>query len=211
VLFTKKMNELFGFHPIQIPKDGNCLFRACSLALFHTQDHHLLLREECSESKGPHIDDDDDVVDISQPGVWGGEAEMAILCSKHDVNILIFNEQRNQGNNQSNNAYNNHGKLTNCINLVTTMQRSARSICLSYHGASHYNYLGTLPQINFETIAIGSLIVSLIELMGYHRLHLVANCVFILIRQVTMHSNPNSNLLLLNLSADLHGQKSEDY
>ena len=87
--------------------DGNCLFRALSFALTHSQRHHALLRsylvnhmmddsvcgpmEQLFISRqGPNSQFNDYLINMEQAGVWGTEQEITAAAHLFDCSIICY-------------------------------------------------------------------------------------------------------------------------
>ena len=103
------MKELCARHnceEVRVDGDGNCQFRALSLGLYGSEDHHADVRanivqhlRENPETYSAFMEPDEDFAEyinrISQDGQWGDEVTLRAFerCNGRGVRVLSDNEQ----------------------------------------------------------------------------------------------------------------------
>jgi hypothetical protein len=86
-----------------LPKDGSCLFRACSEQLFHTQFYHQRVRSLCVDFLQSHreffehyvveMPFDDYCRWMRHETRWGGQVELECLAQAFKCNIRVYSSR----------------------------------------------------------------------------------------------------------------------
>jgi hypothetical protein len=130
-----------GFTSKDVTGDGNCLFRALSVLLFQSEEHHLLLRQEAVETAVVLFQDELAVVNEDEEfgsiedysgtmkkaatpkdnrRYWGGFPEIVALAIRYDISISVHSTR---------------------MNTITANDGANRTLHLHYLNRNHYRAL----------------------------------------------------------------------
>lgn len=102
LLRQQSLLESRGLVRLFIPKDGACLFRAVSQALYHTQELHSVVRQQAGETierfsdhftpfiPEEHLPLSKYLGMIAHPSAWGGHIELSALSLCHSLRFRIY-------------------------------------------------------------------------------------------------------------------------
>jgi len=85
---------------VKVSGDGNCLFRAISVATHGTEENHYTYRTKAMEYLRDNFDEffwhfetpyeaNEYYTSMSQSGTWGGELELSILSKLFQIKFLL--------------------------------------------------------------------------------------------------------------------------
>eukprot|EP00249_Psilotum_nudum_P016478 c25844_g1_i1 orf=403-837(+) len=112
--------------------DGNCQFRAFSDQLYHTSDHHQIVREHVVEQLKSHPDLYEGYVPMTyseyldkmaKSGEWGDHVTLQAAADIFGVRICLLTSYRD----------------TCFVEILPKQPRSKRAIFLSFWAEVHYN------------------------------------------------------------------------
>ena len=147
---TSKILRKHGFNEKEITADGNCLYRSLAEEIFGDQEFHILMRQNLIQYMQTHrehftaffIDWDFDAImqQKSVLGEWGDQTDITAFTELYHHNVYVY-EKKGQ-----------------CIQVTQHRHpQAAKTIHLSRHSESHYNFLShtketyqTSEQITFE-------------------------------------------------------------
>ncbi|KAK3226544.1 hypothetical protein Dsin_006406 [Dipteronia sinensis] len=124
--------QLYGFHEVKVPGDGNCQFRALSDQLYGTPDHHKVLRRQVVNQLKSHrekyegyvpMEYGDYLKNMSKTGEWGDHVTLQAAADLSGVKIIVITSFKDTG----------------YIEILPNVENSKGVICLSFWAEVHYN------------------------------------------------------------------------
>ncbi|KAA8539280.1 hypothetical protein F0562_025972 [Nyssa sinensis] len=134
---------LYDLVELKVRGDGNCQFRALSDQIYRTTEHHKFVRQEVVDQLKSHRDMyegyvpmsyDDYLKKISKTGEWGDHVTLQAAADSYGVKIFILTSFKD----------------TCYIEILPHIQKSKRTIFLSFWAEVHYNSIypeGDIPAL----------------------------------------------------------------
>ncbi|CAL9146493.1 unnamed protein product [Musa hybrid cultivar] len=132
---------LYDLVDLKVQGDGNCQFRALSDQLYRSPEHHKFVRQQVVDQlrSHPEIYDgyvpmsyDDYLKKMSKNGEWGDHVTLQAAADSYGVKIFILTSFKD----------------TCYIEILPSVEKSQRVVCLSFWAEVHYNSIypeGELP------------------------------------------------------------------
>ncbi|CAL9776380.1 unnamed protein product [Musa acuminata subsp. burmannicoides] len=133
--------RLYDLVDLKVQGDGNCQFRALADQLYRSPEHHKFVRQQVVDQlrSHPEIYDgyvpmsyDDYLKKMSKNGEWGDHVTLQAAADSYGVKIFILTSFKD----------------TCYIEILPSVEKSKRVICLSFWAEVHYNSIypeGELP------------------------------------------------------------------
>ncbi|KAJ8467863.1 hypothetical protein OPV22_030415 [Ensete ventricosum] len=133
--------RLYDLVDLKVQGDGNCQFRALSDQLYRSPEHHKFVRQQVVDQLISHpeiyegyvpMSYDDYLKMMSKNGEWGDHVTLQAAADSYGVKIFILTSFKD----------------TCYIEILPSVEKSQRVICLSFWAEVHYNSIyppGELP------------------------------------------------------------------
>ncbi|WOL09860.1 OTU domain-containing protein [Canna indica] len=133
--------RLYDLVELKVQGDGNCQFGALSDQLYRTSQHHKFVRQQVVDQLKSHpeiyegyvpMSYDEYLRKMSKSGEWGDHVTLQAAADSYGVKIFILTSFKD----------------TCYIEILPSVQKSTRVICLSFWAEVHYNSIypeGGLP------------------------------------------------------------------
>ncbi|URE38671.1 OTU-like cysteine protease [Musa troglodytarum] len=133
--------RLYDLVDLKVQGDGNCQFRALSDQLYRSPEYHTFVRQQVVDQlrSHPEIYDgyvpmsyDDYLKNMSKNGEWGDHVTLQAAADSYGVKIFILTSFKD----------------TCYIEILPSVEKSKRVVCLSFWAEVHYNSIypeGELP------------------------------------------------------------------
>ncbi|KAG8483926.1 hypothetical protein CXB51_023417 [Gossypium anomalum] len=124
--------QVYGFMELKVQGDGNCQFRALSHQLFHTPDHHKIVRRQIVNQLKSNpdayegyvpMDYTDYLKKMSKSGEWGDHVTLQAAADSYGVRIFVITSFKD----------------TCYIEILPNFQKMKSVIFLSFWAEVHYN------------------------------------------------------------------------
>jgi len=100
--FYKGLRKNYGYEVLEIPGDGNCLFRTFAHQIYNDQEKHMDVRKECCD----YLEKEQSTFAVFIPedlktyvgkmrtkNQWGGHVEIAVMRELYNVNVEIYEKE----------------------------------------------------------------------------------------------------------------------
>lgn len=136
--------QLYDLVELQVQGDGNCQFRALSDQFYRTPEHHEFVRQQIVNQLKSYPEMYEGYVpkgyadyleDISKNGEWGDHVTLQAAADSYGVKIFVITSFKD----------------TCYIEILPSIQKSNRLICLSFWAEVHYNSIypeGEQPELD---------------------------------------------------------------
>uniref|UniRef100_A0A7N0TWD9 ubiquitinyl hydrolase 1 n=1 Tax=Kalanchoe fedtschenkoi TaxID=63787 RepID=A0A7N0TWD9_KALFE len=134
--------QMYQLVELKVQGDGNCQFRALSDQFYRTIEHHEFVRQQVVDQLKSHREDyegyvpmeySDYLEKMSRNGEWGDHVTLQAAADSYGVKVFVVTSFKD----------------TCYIEIIPTVQKSKRVICLSFWAEVHYNSIypegDTLP------------------------------------------------------------------
>ncbi|URE38668.1 OTU-like cysteine protease [Musa troglodytarum] len=124
--------RLYDLVDLKVQGDGNCQFRALSDQLYRSPEYHTFVRQQVVDQlrSHPEIYDgyvpmsyDDYLKNMSKNGEWGDHVTLQAAADSYGVKIFILTSFKD----------------TCYIEILPSVEKSKRVVCLSFWAEVHYN------------------------------------------------------------------------
>ncbi|XP_074582850.1 OVARIAN TUMOR DOMAIN-containing deubiquitinating enzyme 12-like isoform X2 [Curcuma longa] len=135
--------KLYDLIELKVQGDGNCQFRALSDQFYRTPEHHKFVREQVVNQLKSHpeiyqgyvpMSYDEYLRKISKSGEWGDHVTLQAAADSYGVKMFILTSFKD----------------TCYIEILPSVEKSKRVICLSFWAEVHYNSI--YPEGEFPTL-----------------------------------------------------------
>ncbi|XP_042373939.1 OVARIAN TUMOR DOMAIN-containing deubiquitinating enzyme 12-like [Zingiber officinale] len=135
--------KLYDLIELKVQGDGNCQFRALSDQFYLTPEHHKFVREQVVNQLKSHpeiyqgyvpMSYDEYLRKISKSGEWGDHVTLQAAADSYGVKMFILTSFKD----------------TCSIEILPSVEKSKRVICLSFWAEVHYNSI--YPEGEFPTL-----------------------------------------------------------
>ncbi|XP_042375839.1 OVARIAN TUMOR DOMAIN-containing deubiquitinating enzyme 9-like isoform X2 [Zingiber officinale] len=124
--------KLYDLVELKVQGDGNCQFRALSDQFYRTPEHHKFVRDQVVDQLKSHREVYEGYVPMSfdeylrkmcKSGEWGDHVTLQAAADSYGVKIFILTSFKD----------------TCYIEILPSVEKSKRVICLSFWAEVHYN------------------------------------------------------------------------